>query len=430
LIKHYPLNVKLFYLSVFFLPLVDSVLELRVGAGWEIYIPLIFISFFITPQIFNYRISLVFILAVISVVTSGIVGLLLVDGNISENLRSQVHSPEAGIFVESIRFTASIMLFVLSVYFFKNEKIFKTALAIFIFSASLEALYGVYELFIKIYYSSDYLPLLSQRAVERTTNIRVWGTFYEPSQFGIYMLMSLLVLLIYLARYQCLAADFVIKYKYLFVFVLFAGVVISLSRAAFLVLLFAAVIYFILVRQNFYKKLYSILLLTLLSSSIIFIYFYYLGEETFLQGWFYKYFESSKLMHDSIGYLSYDYSLFFKYISGIGQGALLLYTESGTNYMARFIIESGWFALVVYTFIYGKNLYQLFRMDRSTVNVLFIVLLLSFFAITIKYNSSTHSWTWFLLAIIHSYVRNSISYRSVLVYSDRHYWQKSISLGA
>ena len=109
LIKHYPLNVKLFYLSVFFLPLVDSVLELRVGAGWEIYIPLIFISFFITPQIFNYRISLVFILAVISVVTSGIVGLLLVDGNISENLRSQVHSPEAGIFVESIRFTASIM---------------------------------------------------------------------------------------------------------------------------------------------------------------------------------------------------------------------------------------------------------------------------------------------------------------------------------
>jgi hypothetical protein len=392
-------RVSIFYLIVITLPFVDGYLKLTAGARWEIYTPLIFFLLLLTPESLKIKEFKYFLFSIVSILMSNTYGLLYISSDLELKIVQQIYSREARMLVETVRFVTCISLFLLTVYFFKRDSVRRNSLRLFVFTAFFLTLYAYYEVLIKSMSLVGHFPLLSARAVERISNIRAWGVFYEPSQFGMYIAVSISIFFVYKRDYGRYARNFLIKYHHIVVILLVSGVILTLSRAAMLILIPVLLIYLFS-----YKALTSKVFYILSISTIVFLYFYLTDSSRTFQHWYGSHVSNDKVLTDTLEYLFIDFSLLFENWPGLGQGMYLLLIETGSSFFKRIIIENGLLFSLAFFLLFIRNFYWLFRNKDWPM----YVLLASLLVLTIKYNSSTHAWYWFVLGFVHSHVNSLV----------------------
>ena len=399
--------LSLFYFIILFLPLVQTELRIRAGAGWQLYIPLIFLLYFIVllkrKDFYNYFILIN--ISIIFIIISNFYGLYLYrDFPLTSNLLQQIKSLEARISVETIRFLASILFFFLTVYFVKSIYIFQKSLKYFLYASFFQVIYGFYEFISKVFI--HFLPLLNSKAYSHGT-YRVFGTFYEPSQYGQFMLISILVLVLYKYLTTTLMTnykyDFFIKhYKKIMIFMLVA-LFLSLSRAAMLSGIIVLTIYFILSMTNI-KKIFQIFSFALLLALLFFIVIKTILSENEFDAWLYLL--TSDTGNGAIAringvfnnlYLSWIFLL--ENFLGIGQGSIVI--QFGMVPMfPRLLMENGVFFGLAYILFLVKLVLNIRNISIKRIRINFYILIAGLVIIQMNYSSDNDPWIWFLLAMI------------------------------
>ena len=418
------LNIyKIYFTIILFLPFIQTNLRLRFGAGWQLYIPLIFLLYFIIllkrKDFYNYFVLIT--ISIIFILVSDFYGLYLYrDFSLSSNLLHQIKSLGARISVETIRFLSSIIFFFLTIYLIKNITMLQKSLKYFLYTSLFQAIYGFYEFISKVFF--HFLPLLNSKAYSHGT-YRIFGTFYEPSQYGQFMLISILVLILYkslttvvIKNYQY---DFFIKnYKKILFFMLIM-LFFSFSRAAMLSGMIVIFVYSILSMKNI-KRIFQIFGFIFILALSFFIFIKINLTEKELDAWIYLL--TSDTGNGAIARINgVFYNLYLSWVFlvnnflGIGQGSIII--KFGMLPMfPRLLIENGVFIGLAYIVFLMNLILNTRNLSIKRLRINFYILIVGLIMIQMNYSSDNDPWIWFLLAIIfkskyilNNYIRNENS---------------------
>jgi len=411
---------NIYFTIILFLPLIQTELRIRIGAGWQLYIPLIFLLYFIIllkrKNFLNY--FLLITISVIFISISNFYGLYLYkDFPLTVDLLQQIKSLEARMGVETVRFFASILFFFITMYLIKNLYILQKSLKYFLYASFFEVTYGFYEFISKVFL--HFLPLLNTKAYSHGT-YRVFGTFYEPSQYGQFMLISILVLMLYKSLLKISnenRTDFFLKhYKKVFVFMILA-LFLSFSRAAMLSGIIVISIYVIFSMTNI-KRIFQVLSFIFVLILLFFIVIKISLTQEELDTWLFLL--TSDTGNGGIARINgVFFNLYLSWIFllnnflGIGQGSLIL--QFGMLPMfPRLLIENGIFIGLLYILFLIKLLLNTRNITLKRIRINFYVLIAGLIIIQMNYSSDNDPWIWFLLAttfkskyILNNYIRNS-----------------------
>lgn len=400
---------KLFYLIIFLLPLIQTELRIRVGAGWQLYIPLIFLLFLVIlrkrQNFYNYGLAILILL--IFTILSNLFGYFeYKDFSLSEDLLQQIQTIEARMLVENVRFIASMLFFIITLYLLKSYQLLLKSLKVFLYASLFQAVYGVYEFVQKT--ALDFLPLLNDKGHSHGT-FRLFGTFYEPSQYGQFMLISILSLILYGSLNKTIPhhvkSDFFMKHYKKVLILFFVTFLLSLSRAAFLIGFVVLIIYFL-------SSITSIKRLFRLGIFLFFVFlsFYIYVNSVLTQAEYdtWVYLLTSDTGNGLIARIYMIFSYFndiVNYISlhpyGVGNGVSIV--ENGmVPFLFRLIIESGliiFFAYLIFVrLIFLRNkLYTKNKIVRINIFMVVIGILI----MQLNYSSTNDPWVWFLLALLY-----------------------------
>jgi len=407
------LNIKiniysLFYFIILLLPLIQTELRIRLGAGWQLYIPLIFLLYFLVllkkKDFYNYFI--IINISIIFTIISNFYG-LYVYGNLtlSSALLEQIKSLEARMSVETVRFLVSLLFFFLTIYLVKNIQILQKSLKYFLYASWFQIVYGFYEIISKVFI--HFLPLLNSKANSHGT-YRVFGTFFEPSQYGQFVLISILVLILYKSLFNLLIFQnplndfFVRNYKKILTFMILA-LLLSFSRAAMLSGLIVIGIYLILSITNI-KKVLQIFGFLFFIGLLFFIVIKISLTSQELDAWIYLL--TSDTGNGAVARINLVfYNLYLSWVFllenylGIGQGSIVI--QFGMVPMfPRLLIENGIFIGLVYILFLMKLVLNARNIVIKKIRINFYILIAGLTIIQMNYSSDNDPWIWFLLAII------------------------------
>ena len=405
--------ITLFGVVVFLLPLVDGVLRLRLGAGWEYYIPLVIllVAALVARSTPRYRARLNRYFAYLAVVgllvfAANVVGLIRMgDVEIDPVLVAQVHSPIARMIVETIRLWASWLVLLLCVTLIDDRGRLRRVLEAFLYGALLQASYGIYEVVTKLF--APGLPLVNPRSIERIHIVRSYGTFFEPSQFGQFMLIALLCFAVYLAIYGDRMERRLVRWRGLVVGLLIMGLVASLSRAAFLVGAGCLLVTLLVHRgdRTLRKTLLFSVVISVLFAGVMVVYWSYRGTAEF-EDWIdlfagqgdYENFAVNRFLAMGEALLG-SATVMIRNPLGIGTGmAIFEYSTIGAPF--RFTMEYGILLTLIVALLSLHVLHSLWRVRIRAVRGRLVVLFFGIAGILFNYNSVTHAWLWFVGGIL------------------------------
>jgi hypothetical protein len=400
--------LHLFYLIIILLPLVDTILRVRIGAGWQLYIPLIFLLFLslvVKYKDFSKYFSIA-IIVIIFLIFSNIIGYIqYYDYKLPDMLISQVGALEYRMIVESIRYLSALFFFISTLYLVRNTKVLGRVLIFFLYSVLIQSVYGIYEFLVKK--NQMILPLLSERSSD-SANIRVYGTFYEPSQYGQFMLIGLLVLILY----KCLtyynnnidSSIFTRNYK-AFLVLFFISIILSFSRAAFVILIAVLFIYFILSMTKF-RKIISIISMCVFIGVIFFIYIKFSLSMVEYERWLALL--SADTGNGLVARINMVFDSLFRmsqYVVnnpfGVGSGTVQILGMGAAPIIFRFFVEQGIFIGILYvvflwSILVRVKMYSIEKNLKISIYLLFTAMLM----VQANYNSTVDPWFWFILAIL------------------------------
>jgi len=399
-----------FYLIIFSLPLVQTELRIRIGAGWQLYVPLIFLLFVVIlkkrkKSFYNYGLTTLILLII--TLLSNIFGYFeYKDFSLSEGLMQQIHTIEARMLVENVRFISSILFFLITLYLLRSYQLLLKSLKIFLYASLFQAIYGIYEFISKIVF--HFLPLLNTKGYSHNTT-RLFGTFFEPSQYGQFMLISMLSLILYSSLNnifsQYIKSDLFMKNYKKILFLFFVTFLLSLSRAAFLIGFVVLIIYFLSSITSIKRLLRLVIFLSFVSLSF-YIYLSSVLTQTEYENWTYL------LTSDTgNGLIARIYSIFDYFSSvtyyiyshpfGIGNGLAML--ENGMlPFFFRLPMESGLiiflsYLLFVFLILLRNEIYTKNKIIKLSIFMLLTGILIS----QLNYSSTNDPWIWFLLALLY-----------------------------
>ena len=399
---------SIYFTIILFLPLIQTELRIRIGAGWQLYMPLIFLLYFIIllrrKNFLNY--FLLITISVIFISISNFYGLYLYkDFPLTVDLLQQIKSLEARMSVETIRFFVSILFFYITIYLVKNIYILQKSLKYFLYASFFEVIYGYYEFISKVFI--NFLPLLNSKAYSHGT-YRIFGTFFEPSQYGQFMLISILLLVLYKSLFNLLIFKnplndfFVRNYKKILTLMILA-LFLSFSRAAMLSGLIVIGIYLILSITNI-KKVLQIFGFLFFIGLLFFIVIKISLTSQELDAWIYLL--TSDTGNGAIARINLVfYNLYLSWVFllenylGIGQGNIVI--QFGMVPMfPRLLIENGVFIGLVYILFLMKLVLNTRNIVIKKIRINFYILIAGLIIIQMNYSSDNDPWIWFLLAVI------------------------------
>ncbi len=405
--------VTVFCVVVFLLPLVDGMLRIRIGAGWEYYIPLVMLvsASMVARHSLRYRVRInryfaYYFAGSVLVSISNIAGLVRVEGvELDPVIVSQVHSPIARMIVETIRLCASGLVLLLCVTLVDSWTRLRRVLQAFIYGALLQASYGIYEVVVKLFAIG--LPLVNTRSIERSNIVRSYGTFYEPSQFGQFMLIALLCFGLFQAIYGSHSELKLVRWRGVAFGLLVAGLVVSLSRAAFIVGSGCLVLVFVLQKdgRGLRRTLLLVVGILVVFGGAMVLYWNSRDEgdfgrwlDLFVTQGAYENLVMSRIltMGETLGRSAAD---MIRNPLGIGTGmAIFEYSTIGAPF--RFIVEYGVVLTIVGAILFLRYGWTMWRGRSGRSGDRLAVLYIAFTAILFNYNSVTHAWTWLVVGIM------------------------------
>lgn len=405
--------VTVFCAVVFLLPLVDGMLRIRIGAGWEYYIPLVmlFSASMVARHSVRYRVRInryfaYFFAGSALVSISNVAGLVGAEGvELDPVIVSQVHSPIARMIVETIRLCVSGLVLLLCVTLVDSWTRLRRVLRAFIYGALLQASYGVYEVLVKLFAIG--LPLVNTRSIERSNIVRSYGTFYEPSQFGQFMLIALLCFGLFQAIYRSQSEPKHVRWRGVVLGLLIMGLVASLSRAAFFVGTGCLVLTVLLQRNG--RELRRTLLL-LVSIFVLFggsmVLYWNSRDEGDFGRWVglfatqgnYENLATNRFrtMAETLRRSTVD---MIRRPLGFGTGmAIFEYSTVGVPF--RFVVEYGVVLTVIVAVLVFRHCRAIWLVRGGRVGDRLAVLYVALLAILLNYNSVTHAWLWLVVGIV------------------------------
>ena len=405
--------ITLFCLIVFLLPIVDGMIRIRIGAGWEYYIPLVMLvtAAMVARHSLRYRVRInryftYFSAGAVFVSISNVAGLIRMAGvELDPGIVSQVHSPIARMTVETIRLGVSGLVLLLCVTLIDSWTCLLRVLRAFIYGALLQASYGIYEVVVKLLALG--MPLVNTRSVDRSNIVRSYGTFYEPSQFGQFMLIALLCFGLFQTIYGSQSELKLVRWRGVAFGVLIAGLVTSLSRAAFFVGAGCLVLTFLLQRdgRGLRRTLLLVVGILVVFGSAMVLYWNYRDEGDFArwidlfatQGTYENLVTTRfRTMGETLRRSTVD---MIRYPLGIGTGmAIFEYSTVGVPF--RFIVEYGVVLTLVATALFFRCGRAIWLVRRARVGGRLLVLFVALAGIMFNYNSVTHAWIWFVFGIV------------------------------
>jgi hypothetical protein len=399
-------------LMVFLLPFVQFNFNLRLGAMWtlsNVIVIIIFLNYLMQNNYKKINRFIIFLcLVIIFLLFSDLIGFLIhFDDKLTIVNIEQIKSIPVLYIVNTFKLVISlIMVFLIFTYINTLDK-YQQILKVFLYSSLFQAIYGIYEEVLMYYMPNLHLLLNAKAYYYRSW--RIFGTFFEPSQCGQFMLVSILVLNFYLYMQKNIINKdfFYTNYKkilFLFIFVL----LLSLSRTALLVGLILFILHVII---NL-KKIKILIKSFLFLATIIIIFFIYVNifmSQQEYDAWIYL------LTADrgNGGFarineaLMFFYSLIGKVIENpFGEGLGILTLDSDQDlpkaFVFRLLLEGGLFVFIMYYIIISKILWQILFLEKNGRNKL-LLLLIGILLIQINYNSLHDSWIYFILIMLYIY---------------------------
>lgn len=403
--------LSLFYFIILLLPLIQTELRIRIGAGWQLYIPLIFLLFIAIlvkkkKDFINYFIS-IFILFLLMIISDIYGYMVFHDYPLTSNLISQIVSLEARMGVESVRYVTSIVFFFITLYLIKSFTILLKSTKMFLYAVLFQAFYGAYEFLVKFVFT--FLPLINSKAYSHGT-YRVFGTFYEPSQYGQFILIGMLVLILYkrvLKQFNIYDNSIFVKhYKKLLLLFLIA-LLLSLSRAAMLA---GFIVYIIHLISSLYslRKIVKVIIFSGIITLLFTMYVNIVLTDQQYQNWIYLLTSDTgngliARINGVIDGLIVSISYSFTNYLGIGQGTLIL-TSGNTPFLLRLISETGilvsfGYLIFISSILYNNSRNIIFKDIKHHIFLIVIALLI----IQLNYSSTNDPWIWFLLALLYKF---------------------------
>lgn len=411
---------KTFLLVVLLLSLVDGSLRLRLGIGLELSVlgTLILFFFIFIPQGLHLanllRLPITIFILLILFINLIAYYTYAREIIIDEYLFDQIYSVEARIFAESLRLFACFFIFLFTIFYVNTLDRALEALRFFLFGAALQSLYGFYEFVIKYNNLVGSWPLFNQRSTFFPEILRPYGTFYEPSQFGQFMLVALLMLLFSATLKN--SPSILNKTKIFFPLFLFFMLILSLSRAAFLVGMIVLVVKVLadvlsLSRERIINAIKVVIVLfslffCVLCMVVIMVPSYLIDDWVF--GTFIDSADSETINTGSSRifaiYTGFQLVIqyWLAYPLGIGEG-VSIFNHGAFPFIFRLAIELGvlpFFLYIVFVFYILVNLlargvstYQLMPTYLATILIQF------------NYNTTNHLWIWFVIALVFAYSR-------------------------
>lgn len=405
----------IYWVLILSLPVVDGVLRVRLGAGWEPSIILALCLFVGSLYIFNSsycvrNIFLFFSVFFFLLLLSNFFGYFYYSDDLilSSEQMLQIRSVEARMLVESIRYLACLFVFLFTYFYLNTIKKIVSAACAFLCAAWVEGLYGIYEFTVKINGLAGYLPLLRGDQGNAHTILRSYGTFFEPSNFGQFMACSFLFYLgfIQFAKQIDFDEGFLVRRKFLLFFVFFAAVLLSFSRTAFLGL-FVGVVFkvsadFLSGHAGRMKAavIWGFSSGVLILAAVVLV----IGNvsEYYVDRWLSYTFDFSSDVDYENTALSrsqsfYDMALhLLKTIKdfplGVGQG--MAYLEYPfTPFIIRLPVEMGFLSTSFFLVMIFVVVMSLFR--RSSLAYCFSPAFVCLLLCLANYNSTNHVWLWF-----------------------------------
>ncbi len=410
---------RLYLLSIFLLPLVEGVLRVRLGAAWELSILIIFILIPVTlitldpKRAFSLAIAVAGSILLISFVN--VVGYITYAHEIrlDESLESQIFSVEARMVVESLRLFACFAMFLITIIYVNTIARAAEALKWFVLGAITQGFYGFYEFLVKTTGLSDAIPLLNDRSAGFSNILRPYGTFYEPSQFGQFMLVSIfmVLILVHLPQLGLRSRDRYFRWRACILALFIVMLALSISRAAFVVAVVVllgkvAVDVISLSRRRLTNTGQWILVYALVGLAGVGLVAMLVPNEL-IEAWLFKTFIAGEETLDENTGMARAYSIaenarvvmrhWLAHPFGIGEGmAIMKYGSLAFTF--RLAIELGpipflgYITLLIYIFARvvagGALSYPLLPVYFATVLIQF------------NYNTTNHVWIWFVLALV------------------------------
>lgn len=394
--------VNIYYCILFLVSLVYGYVRIRFGAGWEIYLPLIFIlsiAFLHKRVTITKEIFLLLMVVLLTILTNIVMYVYFFNQNIVDSFNSSI-TLDSRMVVEFIRFFSAIFFIIISFWLVNSYDRFIKSIYFFILGSLIQALYGVLEFFLK--WNGITYFLLNDKSVSMSNIIRSYGTFFEPSQFGIFIGGSLLLYLVFLkiGKNSIYAKSILYRNVKTVIFIYMLALLFSLSRAAFIAIFIALLPYFF---KNLFKfKFYFAGLLIFIG-----IYFF-LDSIPFLQEKIEKGFSLTESDYEntllnrifSVLNLLYQFNdRLIDYPLGVGTGiSTLLYGHSGAVF--KIIFELGLITSLLFGWIFMNLLYAIIKTRYYKIELISLLIFLS--VALVNYDSYVHIWIYFMLFVIYS----------------------------
>ena len=409
----------LYLLGIFLLPLVAGVLRFRLGAAWELstLITISLIPFILVKQ--NSKRSVSFALEAAGVIF--FISFINISGYITyahgvqldEMMRQQIFNIEVRIIAESVRLFACFAIFRITLIFVNTIERAAEAVKWFVLAAIAQAVYGLYEFCVKITGLSRSMPLLKPREGAYIEIPRVYGTFFEPSQFGQFMLVSIFMtlILVHLTRFGFLPGDRFVRFRVLILALLIAMLALSVSRTAFAVALAVLLVkvtsdVISLSRRRLLSSGKWILAYVLVVSVGIYLVML-LVPYSIIDAWLFKtIFADANTLDENTGlarisgaaeYASEVLRIWLMHPLGIGEGMAIV--EYGSlPFIFRLAMELGPIPFIGYVstliYIFTKVMANGARLP-SLLPAYFAVVMIQF-----NYNTTNNAWIWFVMALL------------------------------
>ena len=384
---------------------IENAIEVRIGAGWQLWmfpLALLSINYFLSeknPFIIKKQ-GLFFFLLLVLAITSSLFGLFFTDyPPLSETVFRQIVSHEARIIVSNIRFVVCIVGILLMLHYSKKYPLWpQKGLLTFLKGGSLVAIYGLYEFILSLLDAKLYLLPGSWGTIN---TVRSASLFYEPSQFGFFCVV-LLLLSMWMSDLNMLTR----KQKILFPLVFILGLCSSVSGSG-LYSLILGITAGSLVSYSYFKKWLK--LSTLIIFPVVYVLLPYIAAfEKYALAWKHKYYQAIRYDYfDSAQsrvvsqISSWDRFLDVNPIMGTGLGTNLFYV-SGQKFYDKYFFEFGLIGivlLIVFVFTVMAHLIR-FRKNQKQYFGHHIAITICFFSGLFNYSAIEHFWLWYIFYML------------------------------
>jgi hypothetical protein len=384
---------------------IENAIEVRIWAGWQLWIfPLVVLSIYYffsenKPLIIKKQ-GVFFFLLLVTAITSSLFGLLFIDyPPLSEILIRQIVSHEARIIVSIIRFVVCIFGILLMLHYSKIYPSWpKKGLLTFLKGGSLVAIYGLYEFILSLLDIKLYLLPGSWGTI---STVRSASLFYEPSQFGFFCVV-LLLLSMWMSDLNMLTR----KQKILFPLVFILGLCTSVSGSG-LYSLILGITAGSLVSYSYFKKWLKLTILVIIPVAVV-LWPYIVTFEKYSLAWKHKYYQAIKYdyfdsaqsrVYSQIS--SWDRFLDVNPIMGAGLGTNLFYI-SGQKFYDKYLFEFGLIGIIliiVFAFTVMVKIIR-FRKNEKQYFGHHVAITICFFSGLFNYSAIEHFWVWYIFFIL------------------------------